>query len=453
MVDRGLSPAHERLRRDARACCEAALAAVEPGALVADWLRAHELELEAGGRLVVAAVGKAGATMAQGAVDVLGARIDGGMALVPASAVSAVPAPLEAFAGGHPLPSADGVEGAARLLETARGLGERDVLLVLVSGGGSALATLPPEGASLGDLQTTTRSLLRAGATIDELNCVRKHLDRLKGGRLARAAAPARVVALVLSDVVGDPLDVIASGPVTGDPTTFADARVVLERRGVWEDLPPAVRAHLEAGERGERADSPTPGDPLFERVSATIIGSNRSAADAALELAAARGYAPLLLTTLLEGEAREAGRLLASIGREVQRSTHPIAAPACLLAAGETTVTVRGDGRGGRNQELALGAALALEAAAGPMLVVGFGTDGVDGPTDAAGAWADERSCIRARAAGLDPLDHLRRNDAYTLFAGLDDLLVTGPTGTNVMDLAIVLVAPAGDPAEQRRE
>jgi hydroxypyruvate reductase len=300
--------------------------------------------------------------------------------------------------------------------------------------------SLPPAGVTLDEVRETTDRLLKAGATIQELNAVRKHLDRLKGGRLARAAAPARVEALILSDVIGDPLDVIASGPVSPDPTTFSDAVDVLEHRGLWQQVPLAVRSHLGRGLEGAEEETPQEGDACFERVRATVIGNNRLAAEAARGEAERRGYRARLLTTLLTGEAREVGCVLAALGREIRCSGEPFAPPACWVAAGETTVTVVGDGKGGRNQELVLGAALELDGQDG-IVVASLGTDGIDGPTDAAGALCDGATPARGRAAGLDARASLARNDAYGYFQALDDLIVTGPTGTNVMDVQVVLV------------
>jgi len=426
------------LRRDALACLRAAVAAVEPEALVRSALAGAGLP-EAGGRVTAVAVGKAAVAMARGAKAALGDRLDGGVAVAP-EGTGDPPAGFELFRGGHPVPNDEGVDGARAVRRLAEEAGESDLLLVLISGGGSALMALPPEGVPLADLQATTDLLLKAGATIGELNAVRKHLDQLKGGRLARLASPARVLALVLSDVVGDPLDVIASGPVTPDPTTFAEAASVARRLNAWERLPGSVREELRGGEEGRVAESPKPGDPCFEGVEARIVGNNRLAADAAREEAETRGYRTLLLTTHLTGEAREVGRVLGALARELRASGHPLAPPACLVAAGETTVTVRGGGRGGRNQEVALGAAPVLDGLEG-VLVASLGTDGVDGPTDAAGAVADGTTLRRARERGLDPGRALAESDAYPFFQALDDLILTGPTGTNVMDVALVMV------------
>jgi hydroxypyruvate reductase len=292
---------------------------------------------------------------------------------------------------------------------------------------------------TLAEKQAVTRLLLEAGATINELNAVRKHLSMLKGGQLARAAAPAPVVALLLSDVLGDPLDVIASGPTAPDPTTFADALAVLDGFGLRDRIPAAARRHLEAGATGAVAETPKPGDPLFERVTNRVIGNSELVTAAALREASRLGFPPLLLTGQLQGEAREVAKVFAAVLAESVRSGRPVARPACVLATGETTVTVRGAGKGGRCQEFALALAPALAALPG-VVVLAAGTDGSDGPTHAAGALVDWTTIERARARGLDPRAALAANDAYHFFAGLEDLVVTGPTGTNLLDVYLAL-------------
>ncbi len=429
-------PWQTQLRTDAQAIFEAAVRAVEPRGLVREHLESENVT-GPNGRVWIVAVGKAAAAMATGAVEVLGERIAGGVLIAPPGTTGGLPAGLEVFEGGHPIPNQEGVRGATRIRDLAAGLSADETLLCLISGGGSALMTLPPEGVPLADVRIATEALLRAGATIDELNCVRKHLDQLKGGRLAAVASPARVEALILSDVVGDPLDVIASGPVSPDPTTFEDAWRVLEARGSSASVPDSVRRCLEAGRAGGSPDSPKEGDACFERVSAAIVGSNRIAADAALDAAESRGYAAWLLTTEATGEATGVGRELAALARDLRAETK---VRSCLIAAGETTVTVTGKGLGGRNQELVLGAALELNGTEG-ILVASMGTDGIDGPTDAAGAMADGESVARASALGISLRERLADNDAYNAFGPLGDLIVTGPTGTNVMDLMLVLV------------
>jgi hydroxypyruvate reductase len=326
----------------------------------------------------------------------------------------------------------------------ARDLGRDDLLLVLLSGGASALLPSPAERVTLEDKARTTALLLRSGATIHETNAVRKHLSSLKGGGLARAAAPARVVTLVLSDVVGDDLSTIASGPTVPDPTTFSDALEVLRRRGVLDDVPAAVRGRLLAGVRGEIPETPKPGEAAFRRVATRIVGSNRLSVEAAAREARRQGLRPLVLTTRLEGEAREAARVLVAVLRECVESARPAAPPLCLLAGGETTVTVRGHGQGGRNQELAVAAAQCLAGFPVPAVVASLATDGVDGASDAAGGIADDTSVARAASLGLAPAAvFLAASDTRNYLGPLGDLVVTGPTGTNVIDVVILLVGP----------
>ena len=315
-------------------------------------------------------------------------------------------------------------------------------MLAVISGGGSALLTLPWPGLDLGDLQNTTDLLLRAGATIVELNAVRKHLSQIKGGGLARLAGGARVASLILSDVVGDPLDVIASGPTVPDPTTFADAMTVLDRYGLRDRVPRAIRRHLESGLRGQLPDTPKEGADLFSRVHNVIVGSNRLAAEAAVREAQTRGLNAWLLSTFVEGEAREVAQVAAALAKELVNYDRPVPRPACLVWGGETTVTVRGQGKGGRNQELALAAALSMQDLPG-VLLVALGTDGTDGPTDAAGAVSTGETVSRAAALGLDPFAYLADNDAYPFFDALGDLIRTGPTGTNVNDLLLLFAFP----------
>jgi hydroxypyruvate reductase len=315
-----------------------------------------------------------------------------------------------------------------------------DVVICLLSGGGSALLPLPVPGVTLDDLQRLTSDLLRCGATINEINAVRKHLSQVQGGQLARLAAPAPVIALILSDVVGSPLDVIASGPTVPDTSTFADALGVLERYGIIEQTPPAIVAHLRRGLSGDVPETPKPGDPVFEHVQTLVIGDNRIAAQAAVQQAAELGLHTLLLSTYVEGEAREVAKVLAGLGKEIARYGQPLPRPACLIAGGETTVTIRGQGKGGRNQELALAAAIALDGW-DDVLLLTVATDGGDGPTDAAGAFADGTTVARARVQGLNPAAYLANNDAYNFFQALGDLLITGPTRTNVNDLTLIFV------------
>ena len=351
--------------------------------------------------------------------------------------------PVRLHEAGHPIPDAAGMEGAAQIAHLLTGLTARDLVIVLFSGGGSALLPLPAGKISLADYQTLTDLLLRCGADITEINAVRKHCSRLQGGQLARLAAPAQMATLILSDVVGSPLDVIASGPTVPDRSTFADAWAVLERYGIAEQAPASVHQHLGRGLAGDIPDTPKPGDPLFHRVNNVLIGDNASAGGAAVAEARRLGFTSHLLTSFIQGEAREVGRMVAGLAQGIACGQSDFKPPICLVLGGETTVTVRGQGSGGRNQELALAAALALGGFALPagaaVAVVSLGTDGTDGPTDAAGGIATSDSLARARALGLDARAALTNNDSYPLLGALGDLLVTGPTQTNVNDLIFV--------------
>ena len=435
-------------RAHARAIFDAGVAAADPGrcvhqalAVTGDALRCGPLRfpLDTISSLRLVGAGKATAAMAAAAEAILGDRIEYGA--INTKYGHALPlARVETFEAGHPVPDEAGVAGARRQLELLTDLAPDALVLGLFSGGGSALLPAPAEGLTLAEKQETTRLLLACGATIDEINALRKHLSAIKGGLLARAAAPARVVALMLSDVIGDPLDTIASGPTHPDTTTFDDCLAIVDRYDLRDQLPSPVRQHLEAGARGEQPETPKPGDPCFARAESLVIGNSRLAIDAAAHKASALGYKVLVLTSRLQGEARQAAAALVSIAQETAETNRPIARPACLIAGGETTVTLRNNGKGGRNQELALAAALQLEG--WPATLLSGGTDGTDGPTDAAGALADGQTLSRARAQGLDARAFLDRHDSYPFFAALDDLVITGPTGTNVMDLQIVLIA-----------
>ena len=430
----------QRLREDARACLDAAIRAVDPARLVTEVFEQHRETVAGTDPVHVVAVGKAAATMARAALESLGSRVSGGVVIAPPDTEMGTLRNLHAFHGGHPFPTEGSALGARAIAQLVDTLSEADSLLCLISGGGSALMTLPPSSVSLHDVRETTDLLLRAGAAIDELNCVRKHLDQLKGGRLAEIAAPAKTLGLLLSDVLGDRPDVIASGPLSPDPTTFADALAVLESRQVRDRIPAPALEYLESGARGAVPESPGPDAPFFADVDVRVVGNNRMAAHAALQEAVRRGYRSRLLTTALSGEASEAGRMLAERGLTIRGGEGSVAPPACLIASGETTVEVRGTGRGGRNQELVLGAALTLHGR-GPLLIASMGTDGIDGASHAAGAFADHSTIARAEVIGLDAVAALTANDSTPFFEALDDLIVTGPTGTNVMDVQVVLI------------
>jgi len=347
---------------------------------------------------------------------------------------------IECIEASHPVPDAAGQAAAQRLFELAQSLQASDHLVVLLSGGGSALLSLPATGLRLEDKQVLSESLLRCGADIGEINCVRKHLSAIKGGQLAVAASPAQVSSLIISDVVGDDPTTIASGPTAADPTTLADAREVLSRYGIA--VPPAVQRHL----ANPAAETPKPGDTRLAGVDNQLIATPQASLEAMAVCARSRGITPIILGDAIEGEAREVGRVMAGIARQAARHHQPAAPPCVLLSGGETSVTVRGGGRGGRNLEFLLGLAIALDGAESVYALAGD-SDGIDGSEDNAGAIVTPATLARAREAGLDPRDRLADNDGYGFFAALDDLVVTGPTRTNVNDLRAILIA--GPPAQ----
>ncbi|HEX5501763.1 MAG TPA: DUF4147 domain-containing protein [Thermomicrobiales bacterium] len=418
---------------DVRAAVRRTLAVTDGGLAVGG----EDVPIGPGGRLFVVAFGKAAAAMAAEAEAILGDRIAAGVAITKYG--NAEPARTVAVReAGHPTPDEAGLRAAREVRDLLAGTTPDDVVLCLISGGGSALLTAPAEGIGLDDLRATTDALLAAGATITELNAVRKHLETLKGGGLAAAAAPARVVALVVSDVLGDPLDVIASGPTVGDTSTYDDAWGAIERHHLAEQVPASVAARLAAGRRGEAPETPRPDDPLFRRVRTLVIANLHMAAEGAARRARELGYAVTLLDLATEGEAREVGARLAA--RAKGALGEPSGGRRCLIGGGETTVTVRGDGLGGRNTELALAAALALDGAGGVALA-SLATDGDDGPTKSAGAVVTGETVARGHARGLDAADSLARNDSARYFERAGGLLVTGPTQTNVDDLYVILL------------
>jgi glycerate 2-kinase len=389
--------------------------------------------------IYVVGAGKAGASMALAAERVLGRRITAGLINVKYGYTARLRR-IELNECGHPVPDERGVAGAARIAELASMARAGDLVLCLISGGASALLPLPAEGVTLAEKQETTRLLLACGANIHEMNAVRKHISRIKGGQLARLAAPAAVEALLVSDVIGDNLDVIGSGPAAPDASTFGGALAILDTYQVRAKAPAAVRDRLERGSRGELPETPKPGDPLFRQVRNAIVGSNRQALDAAARRARELGFHTLVLASGIQGETREVARMHAAIAREVVEMKRPVKRPACIITGGETTVTLRGKGKGGRNQEFVLAAAMDI-AGLPDTVVFSAGTDGTDGPTDAAGAIADGDTLRR----GPEAARYLEANDSYRYFEKLGDLVITGPTNTNVMDVRLILAGAGG--------
>jgi len=428
----------------------AGLRAVDPEAVMRSHVRRQGNHLIVGDRtyalgdfkrVFLIGAGKAAALMAQALEELLNDRLTAGLIIVKYG--HAVPlSRTQVIAAGHPIPDQSGLEATAQMLHLLNGCDEADLVIGVISGGASALLPAPVPPLNLPQKQWTTQLLLECGADIGEINSIRKHLSRSKGGGLARAAYPATLVSLILSDVVGDRLDVIASGPTVADASRFEDCLSIVERYKLASRLPAAVWQYLQEGAAGLHPETPQTGDPIFAQVQNVIVGNNRMALLAARRRAEALGFKTLVLSSSLEGEARKVGRALAAVGQEVLLSGRPLAPPACVLAGGETTVTLRrgGLGKGGRNQELALAAAMALDGSS-RISLLSAGTDGTDGPTDAAGALVDGTTCARARAGGLNPADFLSRHDAYHFFASLGDLLITGPTGTNVMDIVCLLI------------
>ena len=390
-------------------------------------------------RIFLIGAGKGTAPMAKALEDILGEWLTKGLIIVKYGHGI----PLEKtriLEADHPIPDDAGLRATKELLRQAQECTKEDLILCAFSGGGSALLPAPLSPITLDQKQTTTRLLLECGATIDEINAIRKHLSRSKGGWLAKEAYPATIVSLLLSDVIGDRLDVIASGPTVPDESTYSDCIKIIDRYKLGDRLPKSVTDYFIKGAAGSLPETPKPGDPVFSHVQNLIVGNNRESLLAAQERALSLGYNTIVLSSQIEGEAREVAQVFGAIGKEISQANLPISPPACIIAGGETTVTIQGRGKGGRNQELALACAIAIDGWEGISLL-SAGTDGTDGPTDAAGAIVNGTTCKRARQANLYPRDFLLANDSYTFFESLGDLLKTGPTRTNVMDIICMLV------------
>ncbi|MGA2712681.1 MAG: glycerate kinase [Bryobacteraceae bacterium] len=421
------------LRKDAKAILMAALAAADPTAAVEKVLRARE-DLDRYEHIFVVGAGKAAGTMARAVEQLLGSRISLGCVNVK-DGDTAKTQSIELRYCGHPIPDERGLSGAKRIAEICSEAGGDDLVICLLSGGASALTPYPAPPITLTEKRETTRLLLACGANIHEINAVRKHISAIKGGQLARLAAPAHVLSLILSDVVGDDLDVIGSGPTAPDASTFQTAFAILEKYELRERVPVRVRERLRNG----ATETPKAADPLFENVENIIVGSNQKSLESAARAARDMGYRTMILSSTIEGETRDVARLHAAIGRQIRTHSQPLRPPACVISGGETTVTMSdGAGKGGRNQEFALAAAIDA-AGLEDILILSVGTDGSDGPTDAAGAMADGTTIARARLSASEALSN---HDAYPFFEDTGDLVITGSTGTNVMDLHLILVS-----------
>jgi len=443
----------EQMRTHAEDIFRSSVAAVDPYEAVKRFVRVegdilhlghegreiHKIDLRTFGRILVVGGGKASAPMAKAVEDIFGSRIQGGVINVKYG-FTRVLSRIEIIEAGHPIPDEKGVLGTQKIIRLLKNCGENDLIFSLISGGGSALLPQPAGEISLEEKQVITRMLIECGASIDEINALRKHISSSKGGQMARAAFPATTVNLMLSDVVGDRMDVIASGPFVPDTSTYRDVQDVLEKYKLT-DIPPAVEKHLRAGLEGRLSETPKEGDLVFERVHNRIVGSNMIALQAAGKKAEALGYRTVILSSMVEGETREVARVHTAIAREILRTGNPVSPPACIISGGETTVTIRGSGLGGRNQEFCLAAAMDLDGVAPRVVVLSGGTDGNDGPTDAAGGVVDPTTLARAREAGMKAMDFLNNNDAYHFLEKTGDLLMTGPTNTNVMDVRLILV------------
>lgn len=437
-----------KLRKDAETIYRRAIEAVNPITAINSHVKRQAQQLICDGKIFnlehfrhiyLVGAGKAGAAMAAAMEELSGNQMTAGLVVVKYGHLSPVKK-TKIIEAGHPLPDQKGVEGANELVSLLKHSTAEDLVICLISGGGSALLPLPAIGLTLDEKQKTTQALLACGADITEINAIRKHLSQLKGGQLARLIAPATTISLILSDVIGDPLDSIASGPTVGDPTTFDQCLKIIAKYNLSTTLPATVINHLQQGASGAISETPKPDDPLFSRVSNYIIASNRQAVEAAAEMAQELGYHPLILSTFIEGETREIARMHSAIAKEIHQSGNPLTPPACIISGGETTVSITGDGLGGRNQEFALAAALDIDGLSNTVMM-SIGTDGTDGPTDAAGAIADGQTIERAHKLGLMPRKYLDNNDAYHFFSQLHDLLITGPTNTNVMDIHLILI------------
>ena len=436
------------LKKDCRTIFEAGIKAVNPYQAVKHYLKGegdflylpdHTFNLSAFKNIYVLGAGKASAYMALALEEILGERLKAGLIIVKYGHGAHLKK-VKIIEAGHPIPDENGLCGARALVALAQGFAKEDLVFCVISGGGSALLPLPVGGISLKEKQDTTKALLRCGAPIHEINSIRKHLSQIKGGGLARAVYPATLVSLIISDVIGNELGVIASGPTVADTSTFFECRKILERYHLFSSIPRAVRNHILKGARGKVQETPKQGSAIFKKTINQIIGSNIQCLEAAEKKAKEMGYNTLLLSSFVQGETREVAKMQAAILKEVITSGQPIPRPACVISGGETTVTIHGKGKGGRNQEFALACGIEIAGLKGTA-VLSAGTDGTDGPTDAAGAYADWKMAGRAKKLGLDPYRYLDNNDSFHFFEQLNDLIITGPTKTNVMDLMLLLI------------
>lgn len=437
------------MRQDAATIFNSALGAVNAFSAVNKYCRLNNntfyagqfaVDLERYKNIYVIGAGKASAFMGAAIEEILADKITGGVINVKYDHTAPLKK-IKLFEAGHPIPDKNGRNGAYAMLQLAEQAKHDDLIICLISGGGSALLPLPVPQLTLTDKQKTIRVLLSCGASINEINILRKHMSRIKGGRLAEKAWPATLITLIVSDVVGNHLDIIASGPTVGDPSTFRDCMDIVRKYNIKKLIPASVIGYFRDGVEGNAPDTPKPGSKIFGKTFNLIVASNMEALAAAAKSAESLGYKALILSSMIEGDTREAAHMHTAIAKEIRKTGNPLPPPACILSGGETTVKLTGHGKGGRNQEFALTAALDI-IENGRIVILSGGTDGTDGPTDAAGAVVDTHTITKALDSGLNPNTFLENNDSYHFFRQTGDLLMTGATGTNVMDLRIVLVS-----------
>jgi glycerate 2-kinase len=437
-----------QMRKEALEIFQSALKTINPERLIFDnlslkgstlYVKNHPCDLDKINNLYILGIGKAAAKMAQALEKILDNRITDGLVITKYGYGETLHK-IEVIEAGHPLPDESGLSGSKKIIEIAQKAGENDLILFLISGGGSALFTQPVNGISLQDIIQLTSLFLSSGATIYEINTLRKHISQVKGGRFAQFAYPAQVIGLILSDVIGDDPSFIASGPITADNTTYNKCWDILVKYNIRQKIPPSIKKHIEKGLQGKINETPKKAEPIFEQVKAVVIGNNRLALIQAKKEAELLGYNTFILSSYMRGEAKEVACFHSAVAKEILTSHNPIKPPACIISGGETTVTLKGNGKGGRSQELALAAAIEISTWEN---IVAFcaGTDGTDGPTDAAGAVADSFTVQRAEEKGINAYKYAANNDSYNFFKQLNDLIITGPTYTNVMDIYIFMV------------
>ena len=438
----------KKLRQDALLIFETGLNAVDVEVAVHKYLRCEgnslllenqTYNLDNYRNIYVVGAGKATAAMAKAVEELISNRITDGIINVKYGHTESLKK-IKLNEAGHPLPDKAGERGAKEIVSLLNPTNENDLVICLISGGGSALMPLPADGISLSEKQALTDQLLACGASISEINTVRKHISKIKGGQLARFAYPSQLITLILSDVIGDSLDTIASGPTVPDSTTFEAAKMILYDYDLLDSSPDSISTHIESGVRNRIPETPKAGDVIFSRTQNVIIGSNIRALIAAKEKAENLGYNAMILSSFIEGETKEAARVHAAVAKQIVQDGNPLNVPACVISGGETTVTLQGHGKGGRNQEFVLAAAIDI-ADLNSVVILSAGTDGTDGPTDAAGAICDGKTVCRAESIGMKASEHLYQHDAYPFFERLEDLIMTGATNTNVMDLRLILV------------